>query len=210
MRQYIYLKTTDDKLLATSRGNLLSVGYKDVTAHHRGLWSIGYTANIKVVGPNGEDAYNPITGEPEDWTNTFDEYGLVVTNNDVIDTPKVDTYYVTVTGSSRVLDLSEYVANRPSYGQRKLTLDFAFEMDPDFCMTYFSEFLNRYHGRRAQFVLDIDPDWCYEGRITVGQLKRKLSLCQFTLTADCDPKKYAATEDVLPWHYIVDKTESRL
>lgn len=222
MTHYIYLKTTEpndepSKLLVTKYGTFLSVGRIETTLHHRGLWTIGYTANIKIVDSFGNNTLSrteidPITGDPltEDWTNTFDKYGVVVTNNDVIDNPAIDTYYVTVPGSSTVIDLSEYIAGKPSYKQRKLTLDFAFEMDPDLCMSFFSDFVHRYHGRRAQFILDNDPEWCYEGRITVGPLKRKISLCQFTLTADCDPYKYKATETSTPWHYTIDKTKTRL
>lgn len=182
---YVWIK------IATRFGHPLTVGERETTLHHKGRWMGGYGAYIKLYNANDSMATDTEDGWPNTWSHTNERWGLLVTNNDVVGVPKVDTYYITVPGSSHVIDLSAYIAGEPTYEQRTLTFDFAFEMDPDLCAPYFSEFLAAYHGKRIKIVLDSDPEWCYEGRATVGPLKRKITLCTFTMTVDCDPYKYA-------------------
>ena len=201
MTQYTYLGTYEgasadpqNLILTTSLGNKIVVDSKEVTLHHNGNWSLGYSVTMKNLS------------DDESWENSFDNYSLVVTNNDVVGTPEVETYFVTIPGSSAVLDLSEYISDQVAYRQRTLTYNFAFEMDPDLCMPFFSNFLSKYHGKRVWLVNDNDPEWCYEGRAKVGALKRNLSICEFTMTVECDPYKYAFDSTA----GTVDKTETCL
>lgn len=177
--------------IETSLGHPLVYNSRETTLHHGGNWMGGYGAYIKQYNVDDSSATASDTyGWPNTWSHTKDRWGVVVTNNDVVNVPKPNTYYVLPPGSSSVIDLSEYIAGHPTYQQRTLTFDFAFEMDSDLCAPYFSEFLTEYHGKRLQIVLDNDPNWCYEGRATVGQLKRTITLCTFTMTVECDPYKY--------------------
>lgn len=174
--------------LCTRYGAILSVEERELTRKHNNDLVHGYTAYLMLVGDSRAGMRDD--GWPIAWSNTYSDYGLVITNNDVVGTPKVDTYYVLPPGSSSVIDLSEYITGAPHYQQRTLTFNFTYEMEGDTYLEFFSDFLYQFHGKRIRIVLDNDPSWCYEGRAIVGDIQRKLSICSFTMTVDCDPYKY--------------------
>lgn len=174
--------------LCTKYGALITVEERELTRKHKGDLVHGFTAYIRDL--SSKETGTRDDGWPKAWNNTYEDFDLVITNNDVVSPPEVDTYYVLPPGSSTVIDLSDYIANKPIYKQRPLKFDFVYEMAGDEYLEYFSDILEAYHGKRLQIVLDNDPEWCYEGRATISDLKRKLSICSFTMTVECDPYRY--------------------
>lgn len=56
---------------------------------------------------------------------------------------------------------------------------------------------NLIDGKRMQITLDDDPDYYYDGRITVKKHKSSKMLKQITVSADCKPYKRKKTEHVI-------------
>lgn len=118
---------------------------------------------------------------------TLRDLGLIVTNGDVDEPPEPKTSLVEVPGSSNVLDLSCALTGRVEYGMRRLTLALAGEKAPGEWAPFMADLRRKLHGRRADIVLDSEPDLAYVGRVSVGELTRTGRAGTFKLEADCEP-----------------------
>ena len=107
---------------------------------------------------------------------TYEDFHLVPSSRPTISSPGVETKFVTIPGRDGSIDLSEFLhSNRPAYGDRGGSWEFAVENDWDidaveeeFWMTIYPRIFNELHGRRFKMVLkEDDPDYYWEGRITV-------------------------------------------
>lgn len=145
-------------------------------------WSIGYGVTI-----NGK--------------HSFGTYKLILTNNDVNETPTPKTSYVSVPGSSKIIDLSEVISGQPVYDSRKLKFNFAAGNNPETWPARYSKFLNDVHGKHVKLILDNDNLWYYEGRADVSGFNRKTEIGTFKMDAECEPFKkflYGVGE---PWKW---------
>lgn len=126
--------------------------------------------------------------------NTYKDWYLVPTGLPVIATPGIKTKIVDIPGANGALDLTESLTPYPLYENRTGSLEFAllqdrFEYytrynraphsvtsrfgkdDPRLWAIIYSDIANKLHGRKCQITLEDDPDWYYEGRISLNQWK---------------------------------------
>ena len=112
-----------------------------------------------------------------------------------IGAPKIKTSYINLPLESKVLDLSDVVTGRPSYGARTITLYLGKkDRSPRNWIKTATELASKIHGQRLPITLSIDPDYYYLGRIQCSSDKISFMRSTYEITATCDPYKYAQTE----------------
>lgn len=123
-----------------------------------------------------------------------DDLGLELYNLS-IGAPKIKTSYVNLPLESKVLDLSDVVTGRPSYGARTITLYLGKkDRSPRNWIKAATELTRKIHGQRLPITLSIDPNYYYLGRIQCSSDKISYMRSTYEITATCDPYKYAQAE----------------
>jgi hypothetical protein len=98
--------------------------------------------------------------------------------------PKLNT--VDIPGADGSADLSARPAGRVVYHDRTLTWTFALYPGESW-HTKHRQVSNALNGRRVKITLDDDPDYYYDGRLTVKQYNTDKLLRQITIEALCSP-----------------------
>ena len=95
---------------------------------------------------------------------------------------------VEVPGADGAVDLTEQPAGRVTYKTRKITWTFALYPGENWD-TKHRQVSNALNGRRCNITLDTDPDYYYQGRLTVKKHTLTGLLRQIVVEAVCQPYK---------------------
>lgn len=105
--------------------------------------------------------------------NTWEDWHLVPSSRPVIVPPKVQTKYVDIPGADGSLDLTDYLAGRPTFANREGTIDFTvlnnynIEGYEYVWSGLYSDIMDYLHGKRKLMILEDDPVYYYQGRFSV-------------------------------------------
>ena len=121
--------------------------------------------------------------------NTWDDWHLVPTSRPLVEPPEVQTSYVTIPGSYGTLDLTEALTGYPTYGDRTGSWEFIVMNDYWNWETAYSEIMGYLHGKSYQVILDDDPGYYYEGRLSVDGWKSGKGWSTITIRYRFNPFK---------------------
>lgn len=121
--------------------------------------------------------------------NTWDDWHLVPTKRPFVAPPDVNTKYADVPGRDGQLDLSTALTGKPTYANRSGQWDFY--IDNDFLPWYelYSRIMNYVHGKQFKMVLEDDPYFYYEGRLSVPNYSPGSNWSQISLSYIVGPYK---------------------
>lgn len=102
-----------------------------------------------------------------DSMNTFSDWHLVPDSRPVIALPELKTSTVDVPGSAGILDLSESLTGYPLYSNRSGSMLFHVLNDVEPWQLLYSRIANYLHGKKRKVILEDDPEYYYQGRMTV-------------------------------------------
>lgn len=134
------------------------------------------------------------------YINTWDDWHLIPTSRPVVNPPQPKTNIVEVPGSSISLDISDALTSYPTYKDRTGNFSFYVENGYKEWNDMYSIVMAFLHGRRMRFILNDDPGFFYEGRLSVdswaSNKERSTIVISYTLNAY---KKdiFSSTEPVL-------------
>lgn len=144
--------------------------------------------------------------------NTWDDWHLVPTSRPVFQQGGVKTNYVDIPGSNGQIDLSTVLTGRPVYKNREGSIEFI--VMNGYRASWaggFSKFANWLHGQELRVVLDDDPSYFYEGRLSLKDWKSNNNgtWSNITIEYNLRPYKYGihlSTEDWLwdPFNFETD------
>ena len=97
---------------------------------------------------------------------SYDDWGLILTKYPNIEPPEPRTYTVEVPGGNGSMDLTEAFGG-VTYEDRALEFRFKAVKKRDEIPPLLQEIQAALHGKRMQIVLDSDPDYYYDARVTV-------------------------------------------
>lgn len=136
--------------------------------------------------------------------NTFGDWRLVATTRPVINPPKPKTKYVDIPGGDGSIDLTDALAGRPVYSNREGSIefvvlnDFALEGIQNYnWVDIYSEIMQFLHGKRVRAVLQDDPNYFYEGRVTVDSWTTNKDWSTIAISYSFEPFKYVANSSAL-------------
>ena len=95
---------------------------------------------------------------------------------------------IEVPGADGAVDMTEQPAGRVTYKTRKITWTFALYPGENWDAKH-GQVNNALNGRRCHIILDTDPDYYYEGRLSVNKHNVDGLLRQIEVVAVCQPYK---------------------
>lgn len=129
---------------------------------------------------NGE--HSVIFGSKHSWN----DWKLIPSSVPVIPPPKPRTEYLNIPGTNGSIDISEMLVGYPLYDNRTGSFQFIYLPDYGPTIKLYDRIMNEVHGRRIKLILTDEPDYYYEGRVTVKEpsYSREYSGFQFEYTLD--------------------------
>lgn len=156
---------------------------------------------------------NGVTIVADDGTSyhSFTDFGLAIGNNNYIEAPEYDTYYVEVPGRDGLLDLTEMITGRPTYRTREINIELGGMGDPNTWDAKISQLRNLFHGHVVKLIFDNDPTYYWTGRAEIIDYDRFRNLGTFTLAIpQADPFKYSVEEVVMGSYEIAGASYVRI
>ena len=133
--------------------------------------------------------------------NTWDDWHLIPVTRPVIAPPQVRSKYVEIPGMDGAYDLTEWLSGRVNYQNRSGTIDFAVENDHMPWHVLYSTILNYLHGKRMHVILEDDPEYYYDGRMTVNTWKSDKWYSTIAIGYTMDPWKYRVGSTKERWKW---------
>ena len=112
--------------------------------------------SIDIVLPNGVKI------------NTWDKWKIAPAARPFVASPPIKEEYVDVPGADGMLDYTDILAGTVRYGNRTGSWQFLVDNGYFEWTKLQSEILNTLHGKKCKVILTDEPEYYYEGRITVG------------------------------------------
>lgn len=127
--------------------------------------------------------------------NTWDDWHLIPSSKPSIAAPGVVTKFIEIPGADGMLDLSDYLTGRPTYGQRQGSIAFYSANRGDVNEVVHEDMMRILHGKKLKMRLMSDPAYYYEGRFSVGALESGASYSGVTISYQLDPYKIRISEE---------------
>ncbi|HIR00523.1 MAG TPA: phage tail family protein [Candidatus Scybalocola faecavium] len=128
-------------------------------------------------------------------------YNMPLESMNCVQPPEIKKNSIDIPGRNGILDLTDFFG-RTFYENRTITMNFGRIYDKTIWPQIYSEVLNNFHGKRCQIIFDDDPNYYWEGRVSVDSYERTQRLGTLTITVDADPYKYTignTSEDDWLW-----------
>lgn len=108
--------------------------------------------------------------------NTWDDWHLVPSSRPLVNPPQPKTNYMAIPGGDGAMDMTTALTSRVNYGARTGSWHFIVvnpgQLPSSVPFTgwtaLYSEIMAYLHGKWLRVVLDDDPDYYYEGRLSVS------------------------------------------
>lgn len=132
--------------------------------------------------------------------NTFDDWGLYITNTDCIKEPKQYTRYIEIPGRNGLLDLSEVISGRQIYTSREIKINLSGPRDKTTWSAAMSIARNDINGKVCRVTFDDDIGYYWRGRVVIKDFSSVLDLGKLTISIpNADPYKYSIQSSGEPW-----------
>ena len=100
--------------------------------------------------------------------------------------PKITTVNIPLVNGK--IDLTNRLTgNQPVFENRELTFGFEIRSLRAFWMLDYGNLLEKLHGRTMNIICDEDPNWFWNGRVSVGDLEDHGFTAGVTITVDAFP-----------------------
>lgn len=149
--------------------------------------------------------------------NTLEDWHLIPSSRPVITPPKVQTKYVDIPGADGSLDLTDYLAGRPTFSDREGTIEFIVLNDYNIegynynWSSLYSEIMTYLHGWQKIMILEDDPDYFYKGRFSVDSWTTDQNNSKITVGYKLWPYKmnslYIFADEFEPGTYRISTTD---
>lgn len=120
---------------------------------------------------------------------SFRAWGLMLKDKPVISPPQPKYKIVQVTGTDKIIDLTESLTGKVHYEPRTISMEFVLMRDRNRWAAIYSDILNTLHGKRVRIIFDDDPNFYYVGRVTVGEFDGEAAHASLPITAEVEPYK---------------------
>ena len=169
--------------------------------------------SIQIIPDNGSSIYalektgNAITGMHLNGKNTWDDWHLIPASRPLFNPPTPKTNYIDIPGANGSIDASEILAGHyvwdsvkntpvregfPVYENMKGSNVFYVMNGYGSWHNKYSEIMGYLHGRRVKAVLEDDPAYYYQGRMSINQWKSEKDWSKIVLDYDFYPYKFEA------------------
>lgn len=134
--------------------------------------------------------------------NTWTDWHLIPSARPTIQPPPPQTFTLEIPGRSGKLDFSDYIFNSPVFNNREGSFEFIVDHENTNYISWSAtkeEILNFIHARWFKVILQDEPDYYYEGRITIDELKSNSDWSVITFKYDLKPSKLSIVDTLSDW-----------
>lgn len=124
-----------------------------------------------------------------DKKHSYGTWGLMFRSAPKIAPPEPSTKYVEIPGAECPLDLTELLAGKVRYKNRKIELEFVAMAGREDWPAIYSDILDALHGKAVKIAFDDDPLHYYRGRVTVEAPEFNPKWIVLRMTAEAEPFK---------------------
>lgn len=121
--------------------------------------------------------------------NTWDDWHIVPSSRPLIAAPSVKTSFISLPGGDGSLDLTEVLAGRPTYERRTGSWEFIVMNDYGDWATRYSDIMAYLQGKEYRIVFDDDPNYYYQGRLSVNEWRSEAYWSRIVINYNVDPYK---------------------
>ena len=139
---------------------------------------------------------DPATGGS--W-NTRDDWGLALMTQPVFSLPPVKTHLIDLPGGNGVIDLTTAITGYPVYGNREGSFEFVAKGAQAQWQARLSQIAGLLHGQRVRIMLDDDPGWYREGRLSLNIGACVPQYGTVVIDYSMEPYKWAERTTDEPW-----------
>ena len=161
--------------------------YSNAIRGETGEYTGEHSITISFKNMNGEAQFSE--EETAYCKNTGRDWHLVPASRPLVNPPEVKTKIIDNPGGDGIIDLSQAVTGFPVFGQRKGSWEFYVLNGWWNWYDIYSKIMNFLHGKDVQIRLDDDPEYYYNGRLTVNQWSSDKDHSKITIDYDLDPYK---------------------
>lgn len=131
--------------------------------------------------------------------NTWDDWHLVSSSRPLVNPPSPNTHFVDIPGGDGVIDLTDSISGRVTYGNRTGSWEFYVVNSGqlEYGVTYdewyerYSDIMTYLHGRVFDVILEDDPAYYYRGRLEVNSWKSDPGNSIIIIDYNLGPYKWA-------------------
>lgn len=149
--------------------------------------------------------------------NTWDDWHLIPSSRPLITPPSFKSNYIDVPGANGSIDASTTILTYPRYNQdgsiaastvsesyptynnRTGSIEFYVMNDYGEWYNRFSEAMDYLHGQKVKIILEDEPDYYYQGRMTVNQWRSEKDWSKIVLDYNVAPFKYELFSSLESW-----------
>lgn len=133
--------------------------------------------------------------------NTWDNWHLVPLTRPLVNPPEVKTEYIEIPGANGSLDYTEALTGAPVYKDRTGSWEFYVMNGYQEWNVLYSNILSYLHGKRFKIVLESDPDYIYEGRLSLNEWASEKERSKIVIDYVIDPFKKAKDGMTADWRW---------
>lgn len=134
-----------------------------------------------------------------DDINTWDDWHLIPTSRPLVNPPPVRMSFVEIPGMDGAIDLTEFLTGKPNYSNRTGSWEFIVHHEYSSWEEIYSRIMAYAHGVRHKVILEDDPFYYYEGRLSVNNFKSNKNWSTITIDYNLGPYKKAVEGYVSMW-----------
>ena len=143
--------------------------------------------------------------------NTWVDWHLIPSTRPVVNPPKVRTTYVEIPGGDGSLDLTESLIGQPSFQSR--TGSWEFFVDNTYENNWselFSKIMRSIHGKKSRIILEDDPKYYYEGRLSVNSWRSNKDFARVVIDYVVSPYKKIRWRNNNDWSDLFDISKDKV
>lgn len=133
--------------------------------------------------------------------NTWDDWHMVPESRPVINPPEVKTQYIDIPGANGSLDYTEALTGAPVFKDRTGSWTFIVMNGYQEWNTLFYKIMNYLHGRRHRVILEDDPDYMYEGRLSFNEWRSEPNYSKVVIDYVLSPFKEFVGGSASDWRW---------
>lgn len=132
---------------------------------------------------NGE--HSVIFGDKHSWK----DWHLIPSSAPFVPPPKARLEFLDIPGTNGKLDISEILTGFPTYESRSGSFSFIYLPDFGPSVKLYEDLLNTLHGKRMKVILTDEPEFFYQGRVSVKEFSRGKDFTSVSFDYTFDPFK---------------------
>lgn len=154
--------------------------------------------------------HSVIFGDKNSWADWY----LLPTSRPVINPPKPKTKFVDIPGADGYLDMSTVLTGDITYEARTGSIEFIVDngqlsaYKADLWSALYSAIMDYLHGQIRKVVLEDDPAYYYEGRLSVNSWKSEANNSKIVIDYTLNPYKIENTSSLEDWLWDTFNFES--